>query len=74
MGHIAKQHVKELGGLVNMAHTQELTYRGNAFVVIGGLHGIRIIIHIHSAELVAVKFNAFIAGAFLDEEYRAFRG
>ena len=52
---------------------QELTETCLAWVVLGGLDVVGIVVYAHSAEFKAVERAAEIAGAFLFKEYRTGR-
>ncbi len=72
--HIAAQHIEELGQLVEACLAQERPDLGNAFVAARGLFGVRFVVDIHRAKLVAVKKLVFASRTGLLEKNRPPRG
>jgi len=71
--HMAGQDIQELGYLIQVRIAQEAAHPGNPRVVIGGLFGIRLVIHIHGPELQARKGASEEADAPLHKENGASR-
>ncbi len=71
-GHVALQHVEELGQLVDAGPAQQGADAGHAGIATGGLvHHRPVVQHAHGAELVDLERMPVLAGAGLAEEHGA---
>ena len=72
--HVAQEYVDELRQLVDVGLPHKIAELGLARIVLGGLHLVGILVHLHAAELVAPELLAVDAVPFLLEENRPRRG
>ena len=72
--HVAQQYVDELGQLVYVGLAHDVSPAGLAGVVLGGLQGVGLGVHLHGAELDAVEFLVVQSVPFLAEEHRSRHG
>ena len=73
-GHVAPEHVDELGQLVDARPAQEIPEPGLARVVPGRLHPVGVGVDAHRTEFDAPERLAVLPAALLQEEHRAARG
>ena len=72
--HVAFQHIDELWQLVDVGVPHEQSPFGDTRVVFHCLYSVRILVHLHAAELVAEEIFAIVTCSFLFEEDRARHG
>jgi len=71
-GHIAYQHIKKLGKLIQTGFSQNSPDPGNPVIIPGGLLFMGITIDQHASELITFKVRVIMSCAQLDKENRAF--
>ena len=69
--HVAFQHIDELRQLVDVRLAHDVSPARLARVILGGLQRIRLGIHLHASELVAVELLVVQPVSFLLEEHRS---